>query len=442
VQFNDAIEIDGAALILRVERDLLAQFDAAGRESMPAFKPVPPVVSSAAAGGLADSLCERLGVLCNADVGPDGDEAEMIAVSGDQEARIWIGDGSMDIIDRAVFSPADQSAVPALISPQDAYEKAESVLGAIGINMQDRVLVQQDLRWTDEGLSKDDPDAQGNSFPTTTRVIYRRGIAGYPTFGPGGEATVEFGEQGQLAKASIQTWTDLEFQGDAAVINLQNALEQLAGMGSSATINGLRTPIAEIDVRNVQIGYWLDTATNGDRMVLPSYGIDCLVKNDGGELSEATLVMSAAASAPRVSIVPLEGGCHDVGTQVCFDAYVDTFDGQFAIEWIDPESGSLLGTSTRVCHAFTQGDPDRQVRTRSIKVRARDSHGNETTSTLDVCIGAATDLNGDDITDIDDLLIVLSAWGATGSPWSGGDATGDGVTDINDVLTVLSNLAH
>ena len=43
-------------------------------------------------------------------------------------------------------------------------------------------------------------------------------------------------------------------------------------------------------------------------------------------------------------------------------------------------------------------------------------------------------LNGDDVVNIDDLLIILSDWGGTG-----GDANGDGQTNIDDILVVLGN---
>ncbi len=440
MQFVDPVDISGKAFRVRVEREVLARYGDSSRETMPIFMTTPPIVNAESAGILADNLCQRLGILCSADVGPDGDEQEIIAVSGDQEARIWFGDGSIDIIDRAIFEPQDPDYAPTLISDQDAYEMAEFVLNAIGIPMQDRVLVRQDHMWSDSYLSKDDPDVPGESFPTSNRVVYRRHIAGFPTFGPGAEATLEFGDQGKLAKASIQSWTDLEYLDEATTIDLQHALMQLAEFGGGVTTNGIRTPIAEVEVRQVELGYWVETATHGRPLLMPSYGIDCLVKNDGGELTEATLVMSAAVPAPWVKITPLQDGCHRVGDNVCMQAEVSTFDSQYAIEWIDPESGLIVGTADSLCHVFAKDNSDRPTRTRSMKVRVRDSLGNEAAATIDLCIGIATDLNGDHVVDINDLLIVLGAWGANGAPWSGGDANGDGQTNINDVLAVLADL--
>ncbi|MHC5023716.1 MAG: right-handed parallel beta-helix repeat-containing protein [Planctomycetota bacterium] len=43
------------------------------------------------------------------------------------------------------------------------------------------------------------------------------------------------------------------------------------------------------------------------------------------------------------------------------------------------------------------------------------------------------DLNGDSGVDVQDLLILLGAWGATG-----GDVTGDGMTDVSDLLALLA----
>ncbi len=434
----DAIEIAGAAMTIRVERDLLASLAASGRQSMPVFKTIPPDVDADAAAAMADSLCQRLGLLCGADVGPDGEQAEVIAVQGDHEARIWIADGSVDIVDRAVLMPSDPTATPSLPSTQDAYEKAEVVLAAIGIPMEDRDWVGQDLFWMDSQLSKDDPDASGQSVATRTRIIYRRQLAGYPTFGPGGEATVEFGDQGRLAKASVQAWTAVEPSGDAGVLDFQETLEQLAEQGGPATLNGARMPLSDVEVRDVQLGYWLETAGDGQPHLLPTYGIRCLVYGEDGDSSEVTLCMSAATPAPSVSVSGHEQNCFAVGETVCLDAHVETFDGQMQVRWINPATGAQLGNDLRLCAAFTQSDPARPTRTRSVKVEVRDSLGFERSTTVDVCVGDPTDVNGDQRTDINDLLTILGAWGQQGSPWSGGDATGDGLCDINDVLAVLS----
>ena len=434
---DDAIEIAGAAMTIRVERDLLATFAASGRQSMPVFKTIPPQVDASAAGGLADNLCQRLGILCDADVGPDEAYTEMIAVLGDQEARIWMADGSVDIIDRAVYMPTDPSFVPSLPSPQNAYEKAEVALAALGIPMDDRVLVAQDLFWTDSQLSKDDPDAQGQSIPTRSRVIYRRQLAGYPTFGPGGEATVEFGHEGRLAKASVQAWTAIESSGDAAIIGLQHALDQLADQGGAATLNGVRMPLKDLQVRDVELGYWIETAGDGQPELHPTYGIRCLVFGDDGDSSEMTLCMSAATPAPQVYVTGHDQGCFAAGEAVCLDAHIATFDGFMEVRWTNPATGEELGGDARLCTSFTESDPSRPARTQSVKAHVRDSLGFETAATVDVCVGDPTDVNGDQLTDINDLLTILGAWGQQGSPWSGGDATGDGLCDINDVLAVL-----
>jgi hypothetical protein len=50
------------------------------------------------------------------------------------------------------------------------------------------------------------------------------------------------------------------------------------------------------------------------------------------------------------------------------------------------------------------------------------------------------DLNGDGVVDVDDLLIVLSAWGPCPDPPDPclGDLTGDGVVDVNDLLALIA----
>ena len=49
------------------------------------------------------------------------------------------------------------------------------------------------------------------------------------------------------------------------------------------------------------------------------------------------------------------------------------------------------------------------------------------------------DANGDGKVDINDLTIVLTNFGQTGTTWSQGDFNGDGHVDVNDLTIVLSN---
>ena len=49
------------------------------------------------------------------------------------------------------------------------------------------------------------------------------------------------------------------------------------------------------------------------------------------------------------------------------------------------------------------------------------------------------DANGDGQVDVNDLTIVLTNFGQTGTTWSQGDFTGDGTVDVNDLTIVLAN---
>ena len=54
-------------------------------------------------------------------------------------------------------------------------------------------------------------------------------------------------------------------------------------------------------------------------------------------------------------------------------------------------------------------------------------------TTIDPALPCPTDLSGDGVTDLADLLQVLGAFGATAD----GDTNGDNVTDLADLLAVL-----
>ena len=49
------------------------------------------------------------------------------------------------------------------------------------------------------------------------------------------------------------------------------------------------------------------------------------------------------------------------------------------------------------------------------------------------------DANNDGIVDVNDLTVVLSNYGQTGTSWSQGDFTGDGTVDFNDLTLLLQN---
>ena len=49
------------------------------------------------------------------------------------------------------------------------------------------------------------------------------------------------------------------------------------------------------------------------------------------------------------------------------------------------------------------------------------------------------DANADGTVDVNDLTIVLSNFGTTGTTWSQGEFTGDGTVDVNDLTIVLTN---
>jgi probable HAF family extracellular repeat protein len=52
------------------------------------------------------------------------------------------------------------------------------------------------------------------------------------------------------------------------------------------------------------------------------------------------------------------------------------------------------------------------------------------------------DANGDGAVDVNDLTIVLSHFGQTGTTWSQGEFTGDGTVDVNDLTIVLAHFGQ
>ena len=441
---QNAIQFRGDALNIKIGRDVL---DAARNNARPhivTFDGLMPNVDAQSTGVVADNLCESLGLMCQADIGISGDESEMIAVKGDQEVRIWKGDGSLDVIDRAFYLDNNSDMMPRLLSQEEAREKASMILGSLGIPMQDRVLAHEDFLWMDVDVQK---DIEGNeeqaydSIPIRTRTIFRREIDGLPTFGPGAEAVIELGHDGALAKASVQSWTPLQAGEQVQLMELEPLLDQIADRGSQIFINNVRQPMTDIQIDQIQVGYWVDTQTVGNVRIHPCYALACSVRDGEGEPSGMTLVVNAAVPAPKVDIVVEndDQGCHLPGEPVCFTANVETFDGQFEIKWIDQTTGKNLGTTgDSVCHVFPT-DLERSARTVSIEARVRDSLGTVRSATATVCVGVEGDLDGNNTVDINDLLEILNYWDTVGSPYGNGDVDGDGFSGINDLLMILAN---
>ncbi|MBG83120.1 MAG: hypothetical protein CMJ40_01075 [Phycisphaerae bacterium] len=441
---QNAIEYRGEALTVSINRDLLNAANNDGRPHITTWVTSFVDVNAQNTGALSDNLCERLGMLCQADVGASGDELEMIAVSGDQEVRIWKEDGSLDVIDRAFYLDDASNMAPRLISHDEAREKATTIIGSLGIPMDDRVLVHEDFLWMDVDVQKEidgNEDLAYDSIPIRTRTIYRRQIDGLPTWGPGGEAVIELGHDGALAKASVQAWTPLESGQEVQLIPVESLLDEISRRGSQLFINNVRQPMTDIQIDQIEVGYWLETRGQRQAQILPCYGLSCTVRDGNNEPTGMHLVVNAALPAPKVDVQidNVEQGCHHPGEPVCFSANVDTFDGQFQIQWIDQTTGKVLESSDDLlCHVFSR-DLERSARTATIEARVKDSMGTTRSSTATVCIGVEGDIDGNEVVDINDLLSILNYWDSQGSPFSNGDVDGDGYSGIDDLLLILAN---
>ena len=441
---QNAIQFRGDSLNVRIGRDTLDSARDNARPHFVTFDLMPPNVDAQSTGVLTDNLCESLGMLCQADVGISGDEREMIAVKGDQEVRIWKGDGSLDVIDRNHYLNDNGNMMPRLLSQEEARERASMIIGSLGIPMQDRVLAHEDFLWMDIDVQKDidgNEDLAYDSVPIRTRTIFRREINGLPTFGPGAEAVIELGHDGALAKASVQSWTALQAGEQVQLMELEPLLEQIADRGSQIFINNVRQPMSDIQIDQIQVGYWVDTQTQGAEKLLPCYALACTVRDGEGEPTGMNLVLNAAVPAPKVDIQVEndEQGCHLPNEPVCFTANVDTFNGQFEIKWIDQTTGMILDTTDDfVCHVFPT-DLERSARTVTIEARVKDSLGTVRSATATVCVGIEGDLDGNNTVDINDLLSILNYWDSEGSPYGNGDVDGDGYSGIDDLLKILAN---
>jgi hypothetical protein len=152
------------------------------------------------------------------------------------------------------------------------------------------------------------------------------------------------------------------------------------------------------------------------------------------------LVINAAVPAPKVEI-QIENdaqGCFNPGQPVCFVANVETYNGEYEIQWIDQTTGFNVSMYDHfMCYAFPENTA-RSSSLRTMEVRIKDDLGNVRSATATVCVGVTGDLDGDDSVGVNDLLVVLDNWNGQGAPWTGGDVNGDGFSGIDDLLLILS----
>ncbi|MBG80994.1 MAG: hypothetical protein CMJ39_09830 [Phycisphaerae bacterium] len=440
---NGALEFRGEAATVRVSREVLDAVNNNGRPHYTTWVTSLVPVNAESTGALSNNLCERLGLMCQVDIGPSGDDLEMIAVTGDQEVRVWRADGAVDVIDRSIYLDDNRIEAPQLLSEGQAREKAEQVLDAIGIPMEDRVFAYEDLYWMDVDVQKaidgaDEGDYQ--SIPLRNRVIFRRQIDGMPTWGPGAEATVEFGHEGALAKATVQAWTPLQDGQDVQLLNIESLLDQMSRRGNQLLINNVRQPMDQIQVDHIEIGYWVETRGDRQEQLVPCYGLSCTVADGDSEPTGMLLVINAAVPAPKIEIqIENEAqGCFNPDEPVCFVANVETYNGEYEIQWIDQTTGFHVSMYDHfMCYTFPENTA-RSTNIRTMEVRIKDDLGNVRSTTASVCVGVTGDLDGDQAVGVNDLLVVLDNWNEQGSPYTGGDVDGDGFSGIDDLLLILS----
>jgi len=171
---------------------------------------------------------------------------------------------------------------------------------------------------------------------------------------------------------------------------------------------------------------------------------------------------SQGTTEPGSSGSPLYDGNHRIVGQLCCGSAAcgndsnDYYGRSLNLSWSGGTSSSLgswldpLGTNqttldtynpgalpTGACCVGTSGTCI-QIREANCNAGGGTWMGAETQCSSGICDPeptCETDLNGDDVTDVSDLLEIVGAWGSTGS--SPADINGDGVVGVADLLEVI-----
>ncbi len=220
------------------------------------------------------------------------------------------------------------------------------------------------------------------------------------------------------------------FNGSLAVSGLERAATDLGGLAPVGAWENLGyefgpTELAAVPTRG-RFSYAVDLGNSGDGVTERSAIFDAGVSPVDGNLRfdwELVGYHAFFGADVRLEVVYVDGG-EQVFTDTLVDAAVS---GPFA----SGGSYSQLiydGETARIRVTGRNGDSDSELR------------GDLTLRTFSAPVLACpADQTGDGVVDFDDLLAVLSGFGACDDPPCPGDVTSDGSVDFDDLLTVLGS---
>ncbi len=347
--------------------------------------------------GIADAICARTGALCGGDIGP-GHEGEMCLVVGPDELTVYDGSGGWEFKDVESWL-AWHTTPPAIPMGTAAQALADGVVrDVLGAMPDDAVFDRVDyigqggMFAPEDGPERIDPDS---TFTIGSRALYQRRIAdgpnSYPVVG-GAKMSVTFGNGGDVDRFFVNGWRKMVPGESVPVIDFSEVVDGLTENGWAATVDPIRTPADEIQITDVEIGYYEPGADIDVDEIKPVYVIRANLLVDG-ESTGTPAEFYAWVEYPGLTgeiLSPADSSVVEPGSIVCFDARGNGGAPPYTYEWVD-ETGAVVGVGESICIPVDLPPlgHEEQEYVRTFEVRVRDSDGNEANDEVRVYLADA-----------------------------------------------------
>ncbi len=363
-------------------------------QQLPCYSIVPFTVSDTYVRGIANAICQSRGVLCGGTIGSSGDGDRNLIV-GPHELRVNEATGNFEYVD------VDDWLVWLKTKPQLPTESAAQAMAMQIASTwpgmpQGGVYVGADYAWQGARQATggatlsgaDDPDS---TFATSIRLKFERRIGGLKVRGGGGRWNAVFGGNGRLQRVMNTGWHNLATGGMVNILPAQTIVDAIRTQGWNAAIDGMRIPVEQLTITNLEVGYYEPPLFDDGTSVCPCYIVSGVI---GTDQTPVEFCCWADATMPQGQILsPPDGSSIAPGTTVCFVGSGSGGVSPLGYRWLD-ELGNQIGAGANACAPidylpFVDEAPTPE---RTIELVVKDALGRETSRFVHLKLSGSADV--------------------------------------------------
>jgi hypothetical protein len=390
----------GVAVV--VPKSILATQDSVP-PPMPRYVAQPVTVDVPYVTQIASTICSAGGPFCRALVAPATKGLAVGAVDGAWEMSVESATAAPHIFDSENWLEWRHTA-PLLPLPADAVTISDSVLTSWGLRPAGAVPFSasylRQVALDTSGPDDTDPiEIPDSTFDTAIRVDYRRHLddpASSLVAGPGGWMSVTLGDGGKVQQIHRGAWRPFVQGSTVPLVPLSTVLNELAGRGVRATIESLTGNITQIQVNDVQVGYYEYECDVSQAILRPTYimGVTFTERDaDGSDLTFDGEIHMWADAPPLSAQIdsPPDSTVVAPGTNLCFLGSAQGGEPPFSFQWekvgVKYTEGPI-GTGETVCADMIQADtPEGPAEGEIVRLTVTDALGAQATDYVDVVFG-------------------------------------------------------